>query len=504
MSAQSIFSAMDDRNDSSQGLIHVVGVGLSGASSLSPKTLEIVESATILIGAQRQLDAFAYLWAEAASQEVSQEVSQKPDQHPTPQIEAWPLGNFTRIFSDLRSRLSTHPHTRAIVLASGDPLFFGIGRLLLASIPDEQLVFHPQVSAIQLAFSRLKIPWQNATLISLHGRDEQQLVRSLKQGDRCIAILTDGVFTPGAIAQLITALDLPTQYRLWVCENLGSDQEQISDYWPCQLQNQIPGQPPIFASLNVVVLQRQLDDMLEPQPLVTNAPTNELPLIGLPDAAFFGFRDRPTLMTKREIRLLILGELAPLKGQTIWDIGAGTGSISIELTRLCPTAQLYAIEKTAIGTALIHQNAKRLAHSPVQVIQGQAPAALMDLPQPDRVFIGGSSGQLVAILNFLHTKMSVPEESASLNPPINDCPTERQLSSGRIVLALATLEHLSQVTTWAAQPAIAANWHIHFTQINISRSLPVGPLTRFLPLTPITLVTLEARQAFTMTKPVRS
>ncbi len=505
MNAPSMLSARDDRSDSSQSLIHVVGMGLAGASSLSPKALEIVESATILIGAQRQLDAFAYLWSNAASQEASQEMGQEMGQeigqrHP-PQIEAWPLGNFTQVFAQLRSRLSTHPHLRAVVLASGDPLFFGIGRLLLASIPADQLVFHPQVSAIQLAFSGLKIPWQNATLISLHGRDEQQLVRSLKQGDHCIAILTDGVFTPSAIAQLITALDLPTQYRLWVCENLGSDQERLSDYWPCQLQNH-PDQPPTFAPLNVVVLQRQLDDTLEPRPWMAKAPPNErpseLPLIGLPDAAFFGFRDRPTLMTKREIRLLILGELAPLKGQTIWDIGAGTGSVSIELTRLCPTARLYAIEKTAIGTALIHQNAQQLAYSPIQVIQGQAPAALVDLPYPDRVFIGGSSGQLVAILNFLHTKMSVTEASASPHPQINDCPAERQLSSGRIVLALATLEHLSQVTTWAGQPAIAAHWHSHFTQINISRSLPVGPLTRFLPLTPITLVTLEARQAFTM------
>ncbi|PZO46826.1 MAG: precorrin-6Y C5,15-methyltransferase (decarboxylating) subunit CbiT, partial [Phormidesmis priestleyi] len=226
-----------------------------------------------------------------------------------------------------------------------------------------------------------------------------------------------------------------------------------------------------------------------------------LPLIGLPDAAFIGFRDRPALITKREIRLLILGELAPLPGQTIWDIGAGTGSISIELTRLCPTAQLYAIEKTAIGTALIHQNAQRLAHSPVQVIQGQAPAALMDLPKPDRVFIGGSSGQLVAILDFLHTKMSLAKPLDPLNQQINDCPTQ-QLASGRIVLALATLEHLSQITAWARRSTIAASWQTHFTQVNISRSLPVGPLTRFLPLTPITLVILSARSAFSDPKPI--
>ncbi len=429
-----------------QPVIQVVGIGLSGAQSLSPAALNLVESATLLIGAQRHLDAFV-----------------RGDKA----VEAWPLGNFTQVFTDLRSRLQTYPETRAVVLASGDPLFFGVGRLLLTSFPAEQLVFHPQVSAMQLAFSRLKLPWQDATLVSVHGRGEQPLIESLKRGDPKIAVLTDGVFTPGAIATLIAALDLPVCYQLWVCENLGDDNsERLSVYSPGQtIESQRT-----FAPLNVVVLLRQSDE-------ADALPLEQLPLIGLPDSAFKGFPDRPTLMTKREIRLLILGALAPLDGQTIWDIGAGTGSVSIELSRLCPTAQLYAIEKTAIGAALIGHNARRLAIASIQIVQGQAPAALATLPQPERVFIGGSSGQLVAILNFLSDRMTAtPDANAA---------------SARIVLALATLEHLNQVMSWATQPAVKAIWQYQLTQINISRSLPVGPLTRFSPLNPITLVTLS-------------
>lgn len=438
-------------------LIHVVGVGLSGRASLPPPLLNLVESATLLIGAQRHLDAFSDL--------------------PT---ETWPLGNFTQVFDQLRSRLASDPHTQAVVLASGDPLFFGIGRLLLAAFPPEQLVFHPQVSAIQQAFSRLKLPWQDATLISVHGRGESLLVQALKRGDHKIAVLTDGVLTPGAIAQLISALDLPVGYDLWVCENLGGDSERLSVYGAGDL----PSSP--FAALNVVVLLRQSSEIdlsavpqLEPPPssaeprLDRCSGITSLPLIGLPDSAFTGFPDRPTLMTKREIRLLILGALAPLAGQTIWDIGAGTGSVSVELSRLCPTARLYAIEKTAMGIALIRHNAQRLAIAPIQAIQGQAPVALADLPDPDCVFIGGSSGQLVGILDLLHGRMATSARS------------------GRIVLALATVEHISQVTGWIAQPAIAATWHYQLTAINISRSLPVGPLTRFSPLNPVTLVTLS-------------
>ncbi len=439
-----------------EALIHVVGVGLSGRASLPPPLLNLVESATLLIGARRHLDAFSDL--------------------PT---ETWALGNFTLVFDRLRSRLASDPHTQAVVLASGDPLFFGIGRLLLAAFPAEQLVFHPQVSAIQQAFSRLKLPWQDATLISVHGRGESLLVQALKRGDHKIAVLTDGVLTPGAIIQLMSALDLPVDYKLWVCENLGADSERLSVYEPGDLPSQS------FALLNVVVLLRQPSEMnlsvapqLEPpdsaEPgLNRGSSTTSLPLIGLPDSAFTGFPDRPTLMTKREIRLLILGALAPLAGQTIWDIGAGTGSVSVELSRLCPTACLYAIEKTAMGIALIRHNAQRLAIAPIHSIQGQAPIALADLPNPDCVFIGGSSGHLVAILDLLHGRMATSARG------------------GRIVLALATVEHLSQVMGWLGQRAIASTWHYQLTQINISRSLPVGSLTRFSPLNPVTLVTLS-------------
>lgn len=428
-------------------VVQVVGIGLSGPKSLSALTLALVESATLLIGGNRHLAAFEHL-TKARNESV----------------EVWPLGDFTQAFDSLRSRLQAHPNTRAVILASGDPLFFGIGRLLLEAFPAEQLTFHPQVSSIQLAFSCLRLPWQDATLLSVHGRSEKRLIESVKRGDSKIAVLTDGVLTPQAIAALIESLDFPVHYRLWVCENLGSENERVSAYRPNELASQT------FSPLNVVVLVRQGLGQAEAATLAAK----DLPLIGLPDSAFKGFRDRPTLITKREIRLLILGAIAPLNGETFWDIGAGTGSVSVELSRLCPNARLYAIEKTAMGAALIRQNAERLAIAPIQTIQGQAPEALANLPSANRVFIGGSSGQLTAILDFLNGSLN----GASARPQ-------------RIVLAIATTEHLSQVITWAQQPAIAGDWRYQLTQINISRSVPIGSLTRLLPLNPITLVTLS-------------
>ena len=432
-------------------LIHVVGIGMTGADSLSPAVRALVESAAILVGGQRHLEAFDYLLKPPSS------------------VESWPLGDFSQTFEKMRSRHQSHPSARIVVLTSGDPLFFGLGRLLLANFPPDRLTFHPHISAIQLAFSRLKLPWQDATLLSVHGRSEALLLKAIKRGDTKIALLTDSVMTPGAIARLIIRLDVPIHYQMWVCENLGDPAEHIAQYSLDEARAKT------FAPLNVVVLRRQPNNQLT-EYTTPHQPSENLPLIGLPDSVFQGFPDRPMLITKKEIRLLILGELAPLNDQVIWDIGAGTGSLSIELSRLCPTARLYAIEKTAIGAALIEKNAQRLALAHIEVIHGSAPAALKGLPQPHRVFIGGSGGELLPVLTWLSSL-----HQAALQP----------CHPMRIVIALATVEHLSQAIAWATQSEIAVRWTYHLTQINVARSIPVGSLTRLSPLNPVTLITLQ-------------
>ena len=429
-------------------VIHVVGVGITGADSLSADTRDLVEKATILVGGQRHLAAFDYLLA------------------PPSLIEGWPLGDFDQTFEKMRSRCQSHPDTRMVVLTSGDPLFFGLGRLLLANFPAKQLAFHPHVSAMQLAFSRIKLPWQEATLISLHGRSETLLAEAIRRGDRKIALLTDNVMTPRAIAKLIVSLEIPVRYTIWVCENLGAKDEKVASYSLEEIQSQE------FAALNVVVLHKQIaDDASAGDHLPAS-----LPLIGLPDSAFYGFPDRPALMTKKEVRLMILGELAPLADDIIWDIGAGTGSVSVELSRLCPQSRLYAIEKTAAGAALIQKNAQRLAIAPIEIVRGSAPEVLAGLPSPDRVFIGGSGGQLLSILNLL-SKIFADK-------------TDRQPLV--VVIAFATVEHLSQAIAWLNQSDITPCWTYRLTQINVSRSMSVGSLTRLSPLNPVTLLTLQA------------
>lgn len=418
-----------------QASINVVGIGLDGSLGLTDKVRRLIEEATFLVGSQRHLSYFAH--------------------HPAQKII---LGNFLDDIIDIRKALQEKK--KIVILVSGDPLFFGLGRLLLEKFPPEILQFHPHLNCVQLAFNRLKIPWQDAKIFSAHGRSLHELTSLLQEGEK-IAILTDGNNTPSAIARFYQSLSLPIPYQFWVCENLEASQEKIYQFSGEDISTLATLPDNNFAPLNVVILIRQNN------PTETPIPINSLPLFGLPDQTFISFSDRPGLMTKREIRLMILGELALQPGQIIWDIGAGTGSVSLEIGRLCPTSQVYAIEKTAMGITLIEQNRQRLQVSNVISINGTAPEILHQLPQPQRIFIGGSGGNLVKILEVCGDKLS---------------------AKGILVLALATVEHINESVNWFSQ----YNWNYRLLQLHISRSVAVGKFTRFSPLNPVTLITASS------------
>ncbi len=407
--------------------VHVVGIGLDGVAGLSEKVRGIVEQATLLVGSDRHLSYFPH--------------------HPAPQLN---LRNFTEVIQEIENYLAVGTEG-IVIIVSGDPLFFGFGRLLLTEISPEIITFHPHPSSVQLAFNRIKVPWQDACIISVHGRSLEELISALQKGVEKIAILTDGTNNPQAIAALIQSLDLPSQYQFWVCENLGGDDECVRSFSVAEI-----GKFPAFAPLNVVVLLRQ------EQP--NNLNLNTLPHFGIPDDLFLSFSDRPGLMTKREVRTLVLAELALCPGQVIWDIGAGTGSVSIEIARLFPSSTVYAIEKTTAGHSLIIRNRERFQATNVIPVHGSAPGILEEFQQGcDRIFIGGSGGNLTGILDSCAVKLN---------------------SQGVIVLALATLEHLNTALSWFK----SHDWEYQLLQVQLSRSVPIASLTRFAPLNPVTII----------------
>lgn len=429
--------------------IHVVGMGLDGPAGLPAPVRDIVNRATVLVGSDRHLRYFP--------------------QHPAHRIRLDDLHRAIQAIQTYRVDASkTNPLAETplhiVVLASGDPLFFGIGRLLLTAFTAEQITFHPHLSSVQLAFNRIKLPWHDAHVVSAHGRSLDELQQALQRDRDKIAVLTDGVNTPVAIARLIRALDRPHVYHIWVCENLAGADERIQPYTASALAEH---DPDTFSALNVVILHRQSDlASLPPLP-------EQLPVLGIPDSLFAHFGDRPGLMTKREIRMLILGELSLKPGQIMWDIGAGTGSVSIEAARLCPDSDIYAVEKTTAGIRLIQANMARFKIKNVVPVQGVAPEALTDLPRPHQIFIGGSGGQLTPILNHCLTQLD---------------------AAGTMVIALATLQHLNEALHYLECPNVQSrlrNYRLLLCQL--AHSVPMGHLTRLAPLNPIHLLTLRMK-----------
>ncbi|WP_346341626.1 precorrin-6y C5,15-methyltransferase (decarboxylating) subunit CbiE [[Phormidium] sp. ETS-05] len=158
-------------------MINVVGIGLDGAAGLAPGVLRVVENAVLLVGSDRHLSYFPH--------------------HPGERLV---LGDMKLGLQKLRRRLETAPEEESIVvLTSGDPLFFGLGRLLVSQLPPETLIFHPHISSVQLAFNRVKVPWQDARVISAHGRSLDETIEALRGGENQIAVLTDDRNHPGAI-----------------------------------------------------------------------------------------------------------------------------------------------------------------------------------------------------------------------------------------------------------------------------------------------------------------
>ena len=323
--------------------IKVIGIGLEGIKSLNSETRSIVGQATVLIGGQRHLDYFPHHVASKLK-----------------------INNIKKVIEQIKSY--DRSQENIVILATGDPLFFGIGRILVKEFPSSQLEFYPHLSCVQIAFNKLQIPWQSAKIISLHGRDIAPLINTWKKGGEIIAILTDKTNNPLAIYQLYQELQLPITYDFWLCENLGSPDGGIT---PVNSIDDI--NLDTIADLNILILKQNTNKDRHQINL------DNLPLIGVPDALFSTFDDRPNLMTKKEIRTLILGQLELQPNQVIWDLGAGTGSVTVEMGRISKNSQIYAIEKTAIGASLIKENVAKFKVENVTVIHDRSENVINDL-----------------------------------------------------------------------------------------------------------------------------
>ncbi len=401
--------------------IQVVGMGMA-AGMLSPAARAALDAAELIIGSLSHLAAFPELAAEKIP-------------YPSPMSGLWAI-------------LRASAGRRIVLLASGDPLFYGISQTLLRLLPPEHLVFHPNLSSLQAAFARLGRSWHPAQCLSLHGRPLTGL-RAVLQANRLYALLTDHGSSPRAIATLLVEVGFG-ESELWVAENLGMPEEQCRRFQAAELA----GATVKFSPLNVVILE-------------THGPGGVLPEFpGIPDERFStGEEPGKGMLSKREVRLTILSLLAPRAGETGWDVGAGCGGVSVEWARWNPLGTVYAIECHPERLEHLGINRDRFGVvNNLHIVPGTAPAALSALPDPHMAFIGGSNGGLHEMLETVWTRLQ---------------------PGGRLVASAVTEDSRVELHSFAGDRA--AYW----TELGIARAERLAGQRVMRPYLPVLLMKLE-------------
>ncbi|MFI0817784.1 precorrin-6y C5,15-methyltransferase (decarboxylating) subunit CbiE [Streptomyces sp. NPDC021098] len=392
----------------------VVGIGADGWDGLAPGGREALRTAEAVIGGPRQLDL---LPPDCAAERVP-----------------WP----SPLRPAIPGLLAAHAGRRICVLASGDPMFFGIGRTLTELLGPDALRVLPHPSSVSYACARLGWAQEDTEVISLVGRPLASLARALYPGRR-VLVLSAGAGTPAEVAGLLRDRGFgPTRMR--VLEQLGGVREHTvegtAEAWPHP-----PGDP-----LNVIALD------------CAPAPSPDAPRLsavpGLPDAAYA----HDGQLTKRHIRAATLAALAPAPGELLWDVGGGSGSIAVEWMRAHPACRAVSVERDPVRATRITHNATALGVPALRVVTGAAPAALDGLPTPDAVFVGGGAtapGLLDACWDAL--------------PP-----------GGRLVVNTVTLESEALLTTWYTRHGG------DLVRLAVSHATPVGGFTGWRQAMPVT------------------
>ena len=400
--------------------IHIIGVAPGG--SLLPEARRLVDGAEMVFGGKRLLGMFPSLSGEKIVIK----------------------NNLAEIASLIKKN---HGYKRMVVLASGDPNFYGIASYLTAKLGKNAVDIIPNVSAMQLAFARIRESWEDAVFVSVHSRPIADIVAAVRLNDK-LGIFTDGEHTPAAIARVLLEHGVDG-YQAYVCQNLGGKDEKVIK---TDLSSLVKMK---FSPLNIMILLRE-----KPR-------TGPRQILGIPEASFH--RRRDGLITKQEVRAVSLAKLALTENSIVWDIGAGSGAVSIEASLLIRKGRVFAIEKNDKDVAIIRKNLRKFNVPNVEVVQAFAPDGLNNLPDPTAVFIGGSGGRMEKILDLV---------SRRLKP------------GGRIVINIVALENLS-----AAVNALKARGFVpEVSLINIARSTGVMELTRFEALNPVFIVTAGKKE----------
>lgn len=398
--------------------ISCIGIGMGTLDTLTHEAAETIRNADILFGAKRILESVEHMPG------LLHESQERVEEYRSAQIAEY---------------LSTRPHlTRIVILMSGDVGFYSGARLVQDAFPDEKIDYYCGISSVVYFASKVPTSWQDAKLLSAHGRS-LNLLNCVQRYPKIIMIVS-GVEDVRAICQELVEAEM-TYVHVTVGTNLSYQEETVTS-----------GTPEAFLQAETTGLHIML---------IENPQAKHIIVPGMSDESFVRGK---VPMTKEEIRILSVAKLQLTEDSIVYDVGAGTGSVSMECARLCTSGTVYAVERNPEGIALIRENSKKLRLSNVKAIEGLAPEALMDLPAPTHAFIGGSAGNMGEILDVLRAK----------NPSV------------RIVINTIALESISEVMQLLKERGYDAD----IVQISAAKSRVLGRYHMMTGLNPVYIITI--------------
>lgn len=362
--------------------ITIIGIGDDGFEGLTRHALDMIQRAKTLFG-------------------------------PATLLNKVPQGGFAKVVlsADLEQAVAAIANCEAeptVMLASGDPLFYGVTRYLCDRLGKDRFDVVPHVSSMQLAFARVKESWDEAYLTNLATQSLPHVLSRIR-GAHKVGLFTTDQIPPNLIAQSL--LDQGVDYfTVYVCENLGSPDERVTRGTISEIAAQS------FSALNVMVLVRLPDVPDRPTRLIGKR------LFGNPDECFLQSRPKRGLLTQAEVRVIALSKMDLGPSSVVWDVGAGSGSVAIEAAQISSDGQVFAIEMDAEDYNLMVQNSRTFGTHNLTPVLGEAPDAWKDLPDPNAIFIGGTGRAVVQLI-----------ESA----------WARLRKSGRLVIHVSSLTNLT-------------------------------------------------------------
>jgi len=410
--------------------IQIIGIGDDGLDGVTEVARRTVENADLLIGGQSALSRIP----EGLARRLV----------------------VDRNLDEVVQRISdATPDEKIVVLASGDPLFYGTARYLCDKLGKQQFNVVPHVSSMQLAFARVKESWEEAYLTDLSHRTLQSVLDKIRIAEK-VGLFTTEACPPATVAKAL--VDHKIDYFMaYVCENLGSPDERVTHAELPELLGQR------FAPLNVMILVRKPEAPDRPAESIGRR------LFGNPDDAFLQSKPKHGLLTPAEVRAMALAQMDLGPRSTVWDVGAGSGSVAIEAAQIAHDATTYAIEMDAEDHAMITANAERFGVKNLVPVLGQAPEAWADLPDADAIFVGGSGRKVRRIVEMAYIR---------LRP------------GGRLVANVGSIENLAE----AHETLGKQNSDVNVWMINVARGTHQFERIRFDALNPTFLLAVVKPQ----------